>query len=356
MIPFISISLALMATTLPAQPDVIRLPPANARPALEFSDVFSMRELRDGRVLVFDRKENWLAVVDLDRASIRHLGRPGSGPGEFQGPLALFPLGGDSTLAADLVHRWLILVGDSIVATLPPDDPAVRAVALWPLGADRRGRVLARSFGRASDSFHVSLVNRASGRIDTIATLRLGVRRARVSTVNEPGRGPAMRIGRVPLNVQETALLTLDGWTAVVRLEPYRVDWRSPEGRWSSGRPIAMREIRMDERERKAYAERNPWSRTEADWPETVPPFDSPTSMFATPDGWLAIQRLPTAGGPETRYDLIDRSGVRRAQLVLPRNQHIVGFGAVSVYVIETDDDGIQRLRRHAYSATAIRP
>jgi hypothetical protein len=37
------------------------------------------------------------------------------------------------------------------------------------------------------------------------------------------------------------------------------------------------------------------------------------------------------------------------ASLELPADQHIVGFGARSIYVIVTDDDGLQHLQRHPW-------
>lgn len=72
-------------------------------------------------------------------------------------------------------------------------------------------------------------------------------------------------------------------------------------------------------------------------------------------EGLLLVRRLPTLAEPGTRYDVIDRTGNRRTQLVLPSNEHILGFGAQSIYVVETDTDGIQRLRRHPLS-TSLRP
>ena len=349
----------VLTTALAAQQGTVSLQPANARLAAEFSDLTSIRELRDGRVLLFDRKEERLVVADFATGLLSNIGRTGQGPGEFQSIAALLPLGGDSTLAADFARRWLILDGDKVVATLPPDTPAIRAVSLWPLGADRSGRVLSRGFPRGgglTDSTLALLVERATGRTDTIARLRNGVRRAPVSTVTDPALGRGVMVRRIPLNVGEAPMLLADGWTAVVRLEPYRVDWRSPDGRWTSGAPIPVRSIRMTDGERKAYSDRYPWSRNATDWPEFLPPFDTPTSLFATADGWLVIKRLSSASEPETRYDLVDKSGVRRSQLILPRNEHILGFGAASVYVIETDDDGIQRLRRHPYATVTIRP
>ena len=342
-----------------AQGPTRTLPAPNARLGAEFSDLTTLRELNDGRVLLFDRKEERLMVVDFGSGFVRDVARKGQGPAEFEFVAALLPLGGDSTLAADLARRWLILDGDKVVVTLPPDNPAIMAVRLQPLGADRLGRVLSRGFPRGgglTDSTLAILIERATGRPDTIARLRNGVRRAPVSTVTDPALGRGVMIRRIPLNVGEAPLLLADGWTAVVRLEPYRVDWRSPEGRWTSGAPIPVRSIRMNEGERKAYSDRYPWSRNATDWPEFLPPFDTPTSLFATADGWLVIKRLSSASEPETRYDLIDKSGVRRSQLILQRNEHILGFGAASVYVIETDDDGIQRLRRHSYTAVSTRP
>ncbi|HEY5544506.1 MAG TPA: hypothetical protein VIK50_00485 [Gemmatimonadaceae bacterium] len=353
-------SLALLvATTLPPQQGTVSLPPASAGLSAEFSDLTAMRELGDGRVLLYDRKEVRLVVAEFGTGSLRDIGRTGQGPGEFQSIAALLPLGGDSTLAADFVRRWLILAGDSIVATLPSDTPAIGAVSLWPLGADRQGRVLSQGFRRGGgsiDSTYVLLVERATGLSDTIARLGGGVRRAPISSVNDPGLGRGVRISRIPLNVREAPLLLPDGWTAVVRLAPYRVDWRSPDGRWTSGAPIPVRPIRMNESERKFYSDRNSWSRNATDWPELLPPFDTPTSLFATPDGWLVVKRLSSVGAPETRYDLIDKTGVRRSQLVLRPNEHVLGFGVASVYVVETDDDGIQRLRRHPYAFASLRP
>jgi hypothetical protein len=351
--------LLFVATSLGEQQGTVSLPPANARLNVEFSDLTTMRELGDGRVLLYDRKEERLALVDFATGSVTNVGRLGQGPGEFQSVAAIVPLGGDSTLVADFARRWLILTGDRIVATLPPDTPALKLVSLGPLGADRNGRVLSleyRPWNGSNDSTNVLLVERATGRADSIVQLRNSVRRAPISSVTDPVGGRAMRGSRIPLDVREAPLLFPDGWTAVVRLEPYRVDWRSPDGRWTLGRPIPERPVRMTDRERKAYSVRKPGYRNATDWPEFLPPFDTPTALFSTSDGWLVVKRLPSASSPETRYDVIDKTGVRRSQLVLRPREHILGFGAASVYVIETDEDGIQRVRRHPYSAAPVRP
>lgn len=344
-------AVALVPFALSAQtPTEIRLQPPTARLEEEFSDLVTMRELRDGRVLLFDRKEDRLMVSDLRAGTTRNISRRGQGPGEFTFVAALLPLRGDSTLAADL-NRWLIIAGDSVVATIPSDNPAIRAVSLWPLGADRNGHVLARRSAAGQDSTYVALVERSSGRSDTIARLRTGVRRAPVRAVTLQDGSTGTRFSRIPLNVFEGPLLFSDGWLAIARLDPYRVDWRAPNGQWTRGAPLPFPTVRMNERERQAYVQRNPWAEHATDWPEVLPPFDTgPTSTFlASPDGSLVVRRIPSADQPETRYDVIDRRGALQGQLVLPPDQHILGFGAQSVYVITTDDDGIQRLARHPW-------
>jgi hypothetical protein len=346
----------LVSSPLLSQAPTIRLQPSTARLAIEFSDLNAIRELRDGRVLLFDRKESQLFLADLASGATTKIGRTGQGPGEYEIIVALVPLGGDSTLASDF-SRWLILDGAKIVATLPPDTPAIRAVSLAPMGADRSGRVLTRRFGRglagraqtSPDSLVVALVDRATGRSDSVAALRIGVRRTQARPAAGPdGKMTAVRIGRVPLNPQEEALLFADGWLAIARLDPYRVDWRSPDGQWIRGAPLPFRPVSMSDRERDAYIANHSWARNATDWPEIAPPFDS-SPLLSSPDGRLVIGRLPSADDPGMRYDLVDRRGVSTGQLLLAANERILGFGRAAVFVVVTDDDGIQRLQRHPW-------
>ena len=72
---------------------------------------------------------------------------------------------------------------------------------------------------------------------------------------------------------------------------------------------------------------------------------------FAAADGTLLVFRERSRSAPGNDYDAIDRSGRRIRAIHLPRNERIVGFGAVSVYVAVRDDDGIERLRRHPWPA-----
>jgi hypothetical protein len=72
-----------------------------------------------------------------------------------------------------------------------------------------------------------------------------------------------------------------------------------------------------------------------------------PGALQASAAGDLWIRRTPTAGRPETVYDVITRRGVTSGRLTLRENAQVAAIGRDAIYVIVTDDDGIQRLRRH---------
>jgi hypothetical protein len=344
--------LTLYAVALSAQQGVVRLEPANARLEQEFSDLTALRELADGRVLLFDRREERFVVASFADGIVRDVARKGQGPREYEFVGALLALPGDSTIAADQTRRWLMLVGDSVVAKLLPEHPALQRITLAPLGADNRGHVLTRSFGGPtanSDSTTVLMVHRVTGQADTVTRVANGPR-SRL----QAGRGGSLRLSNPPMRTNEEPLLFPDGWVAVARIDPYRVDWRAPDGRWALGRPLPFRAARTTDAERAAYLARKPGFRNATDWPDEVPPFEAPVTLLASPEGHLLIKRLPTRAEAATRYDVIDRTGGRRAQILLAANQRILGVGASSVYVIETDNDGIQRVSRHPW--TSLRP
>ena len=338
--------------------DVLRLKAADARVAEEFTNLTSLRELPDGRVLVTDRRDGRLALIDLASGSVRSLGRKGSGPNEYGDLGPVIGLGSDSSLVVDVGNlRWLLMKGDSIVATLPPETPAIQSVTFWvPFGIDRAGNLLSMQFrprdGRGqhvTDSVNLTRVSRSNGRIEVIGALRYGVPTRGTNVVTKGSEGE-MRYSRPPYNIrEEQPLLFADGWIAVARYEPYRVDWRSPDGQWVRGAPLPGRAVPMTAREREAYLRRRRLASSQAEWPVNVPPFDKTFPLLASPEGLLVIPRVPSADHPAPRCDFVDRRGVLRGQLVLANEARLLAFGAKSAYVVITDSDGIERLQRHPW-------
>ena len=331
------------------QPQQLRpttLPAASANLSETFTALTSVRELSDGRVLLSDPRERRLVVADFAHQRVDHLARRGQGPGEFSNAVPFHALSADSSVVADgIAKRWLLFHGTRIVATRTANDAEVRHVT-FPYGFDYRGFVLTThspptdATGRqlnVADSIYLVRVARSTGHSDTIARLR----------------PPPSEVNRLPggLAVYEQAVLAPDGWVAVVRLDPYRIDWRSPDGQWLHGAPIPVPLERMDAAERQFYeGEPRPGpQRVTVRWPEYLPPFTIGWPPIATFDGKVVIRRAKSVHTSGTRYDVVDHRGRLVKQLLLPHNERILGFGQESVYIVVRDDVDLETVRRHPW-------
>jgi hypothetical protein len=358
--------LAGLVVGLHAQaPAETRLRPPTARLDEEFTRIVGLRELGDGRILVADAGEKRLVVIDFARNQVAQIGREGNGPGEYAQVALLASLGPDSTLMPDAANRrWLVLINDRIVRTIPPEHPAIRASRGSVRSTDERGHGVSvtpppiRSGGQTmgkGDSIAVVLVTLSSGAADTVARLRTAPLTV-WTELDNAGKVTRAGLTHPPFSVGEESLLFPDGWLAVARLDPYRVDWRTPEGRWIPGAPLPFAERPLDARERQAYLARRTAlvgrpvaAPADEAWPAAIPPFQ-PLPLVAALDGSLLVLRTPTADHPGNRYDRIDRLGRLSGWLELSAAERLVAIGVRGAYVVSTDEDGIQRLQRHPWT------
>jgi hypothetical protein len=345
-----------------ASPRTIEVPAPNATLRAELTLARSVRELADGRLLIVDLPEKKVLVADWSTSDVKQVGRNGSGPGEYAQPSLLFALGGDSTLLPDALNgRWLLLHGAAIVATIGFDAPVIVNGAQLPLGADDQGHVLVtkrRAVGtrgftdiRQRDSVYLLRVVRVNGRIDTVAML--AARPARITIRGPADKPTSVEVSSNPLAAGELAALYPDGSIAIARLEPYRVDWITPTGQRTRGSPLPFERVRLDEREQRAFVQREA-ARTAGpprdpasfpEWPDIVPPFVG-GSLLPAPDGRLWIRRVPTAASPNASYDVVDRRGALVGRMNAGKDVEVIGFGRGVVFTVVTDDAGIQHLQR----------
>jgi hypothetical protein len=333
---------------------------------LGFTWLAGVRELADGRVLAVDPGVSGLFLVDFTNDSVTEIGRKGKGPEEYSQPGRLYPLSGDSTLLTDLVsRRWLILDGARIVRTLSADRPANRLLGPILAGVDTVGSVLGvEGFHFAhspvpgdqalADSLRAVLVHGALSRdnpsIDTLGKLA-GRGRFGVDIIHDP---PWHTIALNPLSIPEQVMLFPDGWVAFAFSEPYRVDWRRPDGTLLRGRPLPFRAVKVTAKEFCAFIRREN-SRADCDRikvpdvPEVLPPFMR-NALLAAPNGDVLVRRTPSARAKFEQYDIVDRTGGLKSVLRINSNQRIVGFGRSVVYVITVDDMDLQRLSRHRWT------
>lgn len=377
----IVLALVVSPSLTPAQtPKRVALPPHDARFEQPFGRVTGVRELSDGRIVVGDPNDLGLVVADFRTQSTKPISRKGAGPNEYGMVARIFAIGGDSTLMPDIMQRrYLVLHGDRIVATVPQDDPTVKAMQGLFLGADAFGHVVRETYDQApvgqsvsgaADSSYLVRYHRSTARVDTVARL---MRRPAVSIreTNAKGENTFVGVRALRLRVGEQYIMHPDGWIAIVRINPFRVDWRSPEGRWTLGAPLPVPVIRMTAKEKSASLARTAASQAanrgsgpppqlppqmqtpDDDWPDVMPPYQQGEIMFS-PDGDVILRRQPSADLPGVAYYVVDRRGRLLGVIELKANERIIGAGAKSLYVVESDNDDLQYIRRHPWPSVRL--
>jgi hypothetical protein len=346
-----------------------------------FSRIVGIRELSDGRVLVLDRSEQRIAIVNFRTREIQDIGRSGTGPGEYTRIEAFHSLPVDTTLVEDRGgKRWLLLDADRIIATV---SWATIEQTISIAGGDRRGQLLdlhPYAFRRSpgvpytpmrsnADSVHALLRHRhpadrntkhpdsparLTSRVDTVARLR-GMAGGQTLAWRDVPPPRSRWLLENPLAAEEQALLFADGWVAFALTEPYRVDWLAPNGERVRGSPLPFAEVRLDDPAREAIIAwkwplvRPPFTDHELPpWPRVLPPFLN-DALLAAADGRLAIRRTYNPSVGATQYDLVDRAGKLAARIQLSQSDRLVGFGARSVYSVKKDRDDVEWLLRHPW-------
>jgi hypothetical protein len=363
----------------------LRLGPPSGALEEEFTRIVAVRELSDGRVLLAHRYHPTPLLGDFSTGGITEVGRGGAGPGEYKEVRAIFPLGSDSSLVDDQQNsRWSLLDGTKFA----------RSATTWRVGwygprlvgADRFGGVLEvrpSQYGTQpgvrvneippnAESLLVIRHHRSSTpgtavqRSDTLLRIRgafRGVRRLqRMTDFGRGGRIGAWYELRNILASEDQAIVFPDGWIAIAYQDPYRVEWRSPEGAWRRGQPLPFVRVPADEQQKRAAVARN-WPRPPQlfspddypSWPRVLPPFLD-NALLALPDGRLAVKRTPDARSPGTVYDLVDRQGRLTARLRLAANESVAAFSSAWAYVIVRDSDDLDWLHRHTWPPPTAAP
>jgi hypothetical protein len=371
--PLVGLVVCLIQSAHNAQAQPTQLLLTKASPARKLSAEFggptAVRELRDGRVLLVDGREQQLYVADFNKNIATPLGRKGSGPAEYLIAGSLVPIAGDSSLLIDLGNRrWLLFDGATISGVVPAHDPAVIESGIAFVGADRFGNVLAVKSPRLksgittitkADSNWVVLVRRGNGVADSVAKVRAKPHARQVAYDNT---------GRIVQDVAfptdffaqgEDAVLFEDGWLALVRLDPIRVDWRAPDGKWTYGKALPLIGDDVTAADRQSIANGlDAAKRTARQFglPEpkggTVPrrlPVVSTLhrSLVRSSDGSLLIRRRANGASTNTRYAVIGRDGVVRREVIVRKSEEILGIGAKHVYVTAKDENDVQSIVRY---------
>ena len=371
-----------------------------SKPDAEYSEPFTMiagvRELKDGRVIAIDPRDKTVQVVDLKAGTATKLGREGSGPGEYGIPTRLLALPNDTSAVVDMLNNRMLLinpnatVGGFVDLNVPPpsggrgDGRGMMMIgSSMPTASDAKGRMYSQGAPFrmtdngpvSSDSLPMTRWNRASGKRDTLAWLRVPAGSNQIS--GSRGRGGAnvsVRIGGgPPFNGADMMAVAPDGRVAIAHFDPYSVEYVNEAGQRTRGQPIRHDRIKVSEGHKQEWRERqknamgmmitsdNTGRRSAAMVPnnnvqdpeswggEYMPPFLSATNTLTfSNEGYLWIQRTGPAGQPPT-FDLIDRAGNLAQRVVLPKKARLLGFGSGAVYIARVDEDDLQYLQKHKF-------
>ncbi len=411
-----------------------------------FSEAFGLlqtvRELPDGRLLVADPLGRILAAIDLETGATEPVGREGGGPGEWRQPDAVYPLPGDSSLLVDLENTRLSVLdpdGNFVrgypMALLPtgpasggeagpgtasgsaagtraagartsrtgsPGGQMAGAMAraqspggalavqiLHPRATDALGRVYYQArprgipgaaTGEVADSSEV----RRWGMNDEPPVRLAGLRPPALASAGSGGPGQGMVSMRpMPLAHQDDWAVASDGSVAVVRAEPYRVEWLRPDGSVAVGPPVHYEPVPVSTAEKERWLEAVSAGITmmisvsggatdvqvgrgrsgmvpasaqggldDYEWPALLPPFRSGGARVDDV-GRLWVERYSQVGDPVV-YDIFNEHGERISRARLPRDRRIIGFGDGVAFVVHVDDLGLNRLE--VYELPAPQP
>jgi len=317
-----------------------------------FTNISSVRELSDGRVIVVDAGNQSVHVVDFKVKSVDQIGRSGSGPGEYRSPGVLLALHGDTTLVADAGNGRLLEIGPNAKPTRAISDAWPQADGRpgtrLPRGIDARGRgylpgraVNTRPASGVTPADSSALIRSARGSTaeDTLGYIHLSPRKIDIAQSNGAIRSVSIIIP--PFPSQDGWVAFPDGAVALVRTHDYRVDWVLADGKRVAGRVIPFTPVKVTAADKKKRSPDAP----DPDWPEVKPPFVY-AGVLAGTDGHVWIPRYASAEDTRSHYDVIDRRGVIVARVDVPNRGKVVGFGAKSIYVVRVDDDDLQYLQR----------
>ena len=335
----------------------------NATLPARFGALSNVVELRDGRVMFADTKNKLFLRGDLKSGKVDTIGkrvdslRSGSSFGEYRFPGWVAHLAGDTVALVDFsaIRTTLWAETGQPIGVLPIKEVAGNTPVLLydtvghgykidyqaVLGGGEPGRIV------RPDSIPVLRFTLKGGAVDTVALLA------------SPEYGDAT-FGE---QVQQAAKVFApndffgvlpDGTAWVARGHENRVDWRSPDGRWTLGKPHAYTPapVTQADKDRVLAQVRDQGKqfgmpqdlRIAYPFADTKPAFDF---ALGRPNGEVWLQRPRSEENAALTYDVFNRKGVWEREVGFPRGAALAGFGRDgSVYASVRNEDGTRTLGR----------
>ncbi|HSA58021.1 MAG TPA: hypothetical protein VLE53_20070 [Gemmatimonadaceae bacterium] len=355
-------------------PATFTLGAATGRIDRGFSRITGAAELRDGRLVIADPTELGVFVLDLARRSVAQIGRAGPGPDEYERPYGVLRAPGDTLIVASPGGRFLRI------------DPAGRIAG--PVRVNLTPGAGGMSIPRAID-----LLGRYYWSSDFVTRdPQRRFRRNRAPTIKRwvPGHDSAIVVATFadhapdmtekrfhPYAERDAWVVAPDGRVGVLVAADYRLRWIRDGRVVGEGGPIPFERIVIGRAERDAYrdwrarmpagsaqviapstsagasdAARRQAAAAYPDdmFPRTLPPFEE-DGAWLSPGGEIWVARSRAANDAIPVIDVLDPSGTLRGSLRLPAGRRLLALEPNGVYLVHTDDDGLQWVERYAWPA-----
>lgn len=318
-----------------------------------FGELFSVRELSGGAVLVTDTRETAVYLVDPSGKRTSPIGQKGNGPAEYRYPFRLLALPGDSTILIDRdARKFLLIDGKGKIVETHAFPPVLGEGVEFIRATDASGRLYFRGAAIVAERSNVKSApiirwGRGSSRLDTITTVVLQSSPKVTIPKKLLPKGAKDFVGEANVRfapVDDWAVAA-SGRISIIHAAPYRVDWVETNRSMRRGVALPYKPVPVTEQDKRRYEPKGPpYVRRYAD---VKSPFVADYAvMDASENVWLP--RNEPAGSPTRRWDVFDRNGRHVVSVPLTRDRTVIAVTARSAYVVRVDDDGLNWLERYA--------
>jgi hypothetical protein len=355
-------ALALVAM-LACGPAESQTPVLDTKLAAGFGGLSNVVELKDGRVMFTDTKSKLFHRADLKSGKVDTIGKKVDSlsklapPSEYRFPGWLAHLAGDTVALIDFgaIRTTLWSEAGRPLGQLPVKEVAGNTPVLL---YDTVG------YGYKID-YQAVIGGGEPGRLirpDSIPVLRIAINGGQVDTVAllaGPEYGDATFGEQVQQAVKVFAPndffgVLPDGSAWVARGRENRVDWRSPDGRWTLGQTHAYTRMPVTQQDKdRVLAQVREHGKQfgmpqdlRIDYPfaETKPPFEF---AMARPNGEVWLQRPRSKEDAPLTYDVFNKKGAWERAVTFPPGAMLAGFGRDrSVYGSVRNEDGTRTVGR----------
>jgi hypothetical protein len=308
-----------------------------------FGQLSNVLELTDGRIAFADTKSKLFMFADLKTGKLDTLGsRVDSLPSGAPAVVYKFPgwvahLKGDTVALVDFAGQRTTLWSESgkalSVLSLPPVAGQAPVLLYDTMGhgykIDYQSVIGGGEPGKAyhPDSIAVLRIALVSHAVDTVANLRspefgnatFGEQTQEAATVFAPN---------------DFFGVLSDGTAWVARGHENRVDWRDPNGKWTTGKPRSYEPIPVTQSDRDRVLAQVREQGKQYGMPqelEIVYPFaqNKPAFDYALgrPNGEVWLQRPRAKDDAPMIYGIYDRKGSWRREVTFPSGVSLAGFG-----------------------------